>query len=463
MTRHNRAMSLTRRSLLAGSAALAMFSPARVLAQAEDVQPAVLNAADFGLISDELGTGSGSLFDQTVPLQKAVDAAARDGLPLFVPAGSYTVDRIELPSQVSVFGVRGATILRSGHGGPIFAATSQILITIRDLVFEAQRGSSDSSERGLVTFVGCERIELDGIEVSGAPGNGIHLERSSGRVENVLTWDCGDTGIFALDSHNLSIVQNRIDACGNGGIRIWASEAGYDGTLVTGNDISDIRTDGGGNGQNGNGINVFRANGVTLSNNRLRSCAFSAIRLNTTNDTIVSGNTCLDSGEVAIFSEFAFSGSVIADNIVEGAAQGISMTNFNENGRLATCTGNIVRNIAPLSRVNPDTSPVGIFAEADAVIAHNIVEAVPGLGIGAGWGPYLRDVSVTGNVVRDVDIGIGISVAEGAGAALVSSNLISGARRAGIAGLAWTDIVTDDLARDAAQFPHVTVDGNRMS
>jgi hypothetical protein len=38
---------------------------------------------------------------------------------------------------------------------------------------------------------------------------------------------------------------------------------------------------------------------------------------------------------------------VIANNIVDGAAQGISMTNFDSSGPLATCTGNIVRNIYP--------------------------------------------------------------------------------------------------------------------
>jgi hypothetical protein len=62
-----------------------------------------------------------------------------------------------------------------------------------------------------------------------------------------------------------------------------------------------------------------------------------------------------------------------------------------------------------------------------------------------------------------VEIGIGVSVAEGAGKAVVSSNLVSEARRAGIAGLAWSEMVSDDLVRDAAQFPSVTVSGNAVS
>ncbi len=450
--RHNRAMTLPRRHVLLGAALLAASAPVRALAQASTSAVAI-NAADLGVVS-----GAG---DQTAALQQALEAAARAGLPLFIPGGAYTVGTIELPAASTIFGTRGATILRARRAEPIFAAAGQQAIVLRDLSLDGA-GSGVSADRpGLIALVSCDDIELDGLELAGSAANGLYLERTSGRVENHRISDIADTGIFALDSQNLTITANRIAACGNGGIRVWASEPGSrDGTLIADNDIADIRSDGGGNGQNGNGINVFRAGGVTVSGNRLRACAFSAIRLNATNDTIVSANTCLDSGEVAIFSEFGFAGSVIADNIVDGAAQGISMTNFNENGRLAACTGNIVRNIAPFSRVNPDTSPVGIFAEADAVIADNVVESVPGLGIGAGWGPYLRDVSITGNVVREVEIGIGVSVANGAGSALVAGNLVSGARRAAIAGLAWTDIVTDDLARDAAQFPHVTVDGN---
>jgi putative cofactor-binding repeat protein len=64
-------------------------------------------------------------------------------------------------------------------------------------------------------------------------------------------------------------------------------------------------------------------NGVIVADNVISGNAFAAIRLNATNDTPVSGNYCLSSGEVAIFSEFG----------------------FDSDGRLATCTGNIVRNM----------------------------------------------------------------------------------------------------------------------
>ena len=458
----------TRRHLLSGAAALAAAAaiPVRALAQAGSGAPSrgFFLGSDFGLVSNRPpGDTDPAAYDQSQALQEAVNAAAETGVPLFLAGGSYAVGNIELPSWITIYGVRGATWLIAVGPDPIFRAEQKSRITLRDLRLDGAPNATANPDTGLLTFIGCEDIELDALSLWDGIGNGIVLDRTSGRIENLSIQGFAESGIFAVDNFDLDISRNRIFNCGNGGIRIWARETGgHDGTIVARNDIYDIRSDGGGNGQNGNGINVFRADAVTVSGNRLRNCAFSAIRLNATNDTVVAGNTCLESGEVAIFSEFAFSGSVISDNIVDGAAQGISITNFDQGGRLATCSGNIVRNIYPNSRVNPDTSPAGIFAEADAIISGNVVEAVPGIGIGAGWGPYLRDVSVTGNLVRDVHVGIGVSVAEGAGKALVANNRISGARAAGIAGLAWWDTVSDDLVRDAAKFPNVALSGNSV-
>ena len=57
----------------------------------------------------------------------------------------------------------------------------------------------------------------------------------------------------------------------------------------------------------------------------------------------ITGNNCARSGEVGIYSEFSFEGAMIANNIVDGAATGICVVNFNEGGRLAVVSGNIVR------------------------------------------------------------------------------------------------------------------------
>jgi hypothetical protein len=77
----------------------------------------------------------------------------------------------------------------------------------------------------------------------------------------------------------------------------------------------------------------------------------------------------------------------------------------------------------------------------------------------------VRNVSISSNVLTGCAIGIGVTVVDDArvGAVLVSGNLISGASTAAIAGLEWQDVVSDDLARDAGRYGHVTVAGNRVA
>ncbi|HVW93434.1 MAG TPA: TIGR03808 family TAT-translocated repetitive protein, partial [Devosia sp.] len=176
--------------------------------------------------------------------------------------------------------------------------------------------------------------------------------------------------------------------------------------------------------------------------------------------TSIRGNNCSNCREVAIYSEFAFSGSAIIGNIVDGASGGISITNSDQGGRLATCSGNIVRNILPNSPTNPDATPFGIGAEADTVIIGNTVSDVPGIGIAAGYGAYLRNVLVADNVVSGAETGIAVSVADGIGPVRVAGNMIAGAKAGGIVGMRWTEVASADLAADAGRFPGVSVEGN---
>lgn len=172
-------------------------------------------------------------------------------------------------------------------------------------------------------------------------------------------------------------------------------------------------------------------------------------------------NGCYFSGEVTIFSEFGFTGSIISDNLIEGGAAGISMTNFDHGGRLSICQGNLVRNLAERSVANPEVLPYGIAVEADAVVDGNVVEAVPGTGIKVGWGPYLRDVLVSDNLVRDCHLGIVVSLAPGAGHARVAGKMIAGGKHA-LVGAEWDDIVSTDLLADAERFPHIVVTDNSV-
>ena len=129
-------------------------------------------------------------------------------------------------------------------------------------------------------------------------------------------------------------------------------------------------------------------------------------------------------------------------------------------------TGNIVRDLSEKGPY-PADSPgfgIGIHAEADTAITANTIENAPLYGINLGWGPYLRNVTASGNVIRQCGEGIAVTVADGAGAAIITGNVIEGAKRGAVTGHKWAEIATGDLATEGAEgFAHLTVAGNRVS
>src|SRR5690606_7126906 len=131
-----------------------------------------------------------------------------------------------------------------------------------------------------------------------------------------------EAGLLSLDAQGLTVAHNAVTDCANNGIQVWRSAPGEDDTLVLANRITRIGAKSGGSGQNGNGINVFRAGGVLISGNHIAGCAYSAIRGNAAANIQMIGNACRALGEVALYAEFAFEGAIIANNLVESAASG---------------------------------------------------------------------------------------------------------------------------------------------
>jgi uncharacterized secreted repeat protein (TIGR03808 family) len=205
---------------------------------------------------------------------------------------------------------------------------------------------------------------------------------------------------------------------------------------------------------------------VIIRGNRIRNCDYSAVRGNSSSNIQVIGNNVSDVREVALYSEFSFEGALIASNMVDGAAVGISVCNFNEGGRLAAVHGNIIRNLLPkrpAATAPDDDAGIGIYVEADASVSANVIENAPSFGIVAGWGKYLRDVAISGNVIRKAYVGIGVSVAPGAGTALVNNNIISESERGAVVGLDHARPVTTDLSTEGAQrFAHLVIGVNAV-
>ena len=280
------------------------------------------------------------------------------------------------------------------------------------------------------------------------------------------TVSAADIAIFSIDARGLRITGNTVRGAGNGGILVWRNTPGDDGTLVTDNRIDSIANKLGGSGQWGNAVNVFRANNVIVRGNRISNAAFSAVRGNSASNLQIVGNTCSAIGEVALYAEFAFEGAMIANNIVDGACVGVSVTNFNNGGRLAVVQGNLIRNLTtrrPAGTDPNDEAGVGIGIEAETTVTGNVIENAPKIGIAAGYGPYLRNVSINANVVRSADYGVAVSVAPGAGTAVIANNMISDARLAAIVGMEWKKPVTGDLSIGGAEhYAQLSVVGNQV-
>jgi uncharacterized secreted repeat protein (TIGR03808 family) len=453
---------MNRRRFLASMLVTAVNPMPSAMAALDPTAPVVggdLNAA-------ELGMNPGASADQSRILQRLLDAASASNHQIYLPAGSYAVSEVKLPPRTRLAGVPGATRLVFAGGASMFTAERAEVIQLSGLTVDGADLPLDEYVPGIVHLADCRGVDISGCTFVGSSRSGLALDRCEGRIRSNAVTTARDAAIRAVESTGLSIVDNTIADCGNAGIQVYRWTAGPDGTLVSGNRIERIAAKAGGTGQNGNGINVFRAHDVIVSNNRLAQCAFTAIRANSANNVEIIGNNCADSGEVGIYSEFSFEGAMIANNIVDGAATGISVVNFNNGGHLAVVNGNIVRNITGVGpyKADPPGFGVGIAIEADTSASGNVIDGAPRFGMLLGWGPYLRDVAATGNVIRRAPVGVAVSVVEGAGSAIITDNLIAGAAQGAVVGMRWAETASGDLARGGAgQFPHLLVERNRVT
>jgi uncharacterized secreted repeat protein (TIGR03808 family) len=452
-------MKIDRRRLLAVSA-LTGAVPVATLATPAGAAP----LSTFGVDATQLGVRAGGGADQSNMLQAAIDQTAGARVPLMLGPGVYRAGGLTLPAGAQIIGARGATRLVFTGGTALLSARAADHVTLAGLAFEG--GGLPLPERsGLVHLMQCNDLRITDCEVNGSGRIGICLDGAQGIVSGTTFAKTTDVSIFSLDAHGLTIQGNTVRGAGNGGILVHRSSIGDDGTLVLDNRIEDVANKNGGTGQYGNAVNVFRAANVVVRGNRIARAAHSAVRGNSASNIQIMGNTATDIGEVAIYSEFGFEGAVIANNTVDGAALGVVVCNFNEGGRLAVVQGNLIRNLKsrrPVQSGPDDIAGTGIAVEADASVTGNVIENAPGSGINVGWGAYMRDVSVVGNVVRSARFGVAVSVANGAGTAVIAGNLISGSTKGAIVGMDHAKAVTGDLAAEPTRYANLQISGNRV-
>lgn len=400
--------------------------------------------------------------DQSAAFSRALRRATEAGETLRLPAGRFVVGGVELPAGCRISGEAGATILSAP--GPV-----SILIggggsmRLEGLTFSGQ-GATLPRDTALLALADVPDLALHDCRFTNAPCLGLQLDRCGGRI-TACRFDALDTAVLARDSVGLTLSGNRVADCANNGILVFRGEKGFDGTRVSDTLIERIGARDGGLGWNGNAINVFRAASVIVSGNVMRDCAFSFIRANAADGIVINANVGRGAAETGIYVEFGFLGATVTANVLEEAAAGISVVNFNEGGRLASVTGNLCRAMKRRPHLEHGTPwyGTGIAVEADATVSGNTVEGCEAFGLSLGYGSYLRDVACTGNLVRDCGIGIGVTLAEAARGVLITDNLLSRTPEGGIVGFAWDKRVSDDLAAPGATIPDgFTIHGNRV-
>jgi len=454
-------MRIDRRRLFAAFAGAASASAATD-ARARDWQDGdAMPRAEID--ASALGLRPNSAEDQSLAFQRAIERVAAARSVLRLAPGVYRAGSLRLPPFAAIAGVAGATRVVMADGPSMMSSSGSDHIALSGLVLDGANIPLPEG-RGLLHVAQGRAVRIADCEIVNAGRNGMTLEAIAGEVTG-NTVSAADYAIFSNNARGLKIAGNTVRGAGNGGILVWRSTPGDDGTLVIDNRIEDIANKSGGNGQYGNAINVFRADNVIVRGNRIRQAAYSAVRGNTASNIQIVGNSCGGLGEVAIFVEFGFQGAVVANNIVDGAAVGVAVTNFDQGGRLGVVQGNLIRNLVrqhpPGS--DPDDTAIGIGIQAETVASGNVIENVKGIGIQAGWGPYLRNVAVTANIVRGTDYGITVSVAPGAGTAVIANNVVSDYRLGAIVGTEWNKVAAQDLNRDGGErYAQLSIGGNSV-
>lgn len=344
-----------------------------------------LNAADYGVTS-----GSS---DQTANLQTAINAAQTQGLPLFIPPGSYPITSVNITNSIDIYSsVQSAEIVGFGRSptlnvGSGVSGTRIGPVIIRGLnLYGANQSFPGGTDPAMIQATEVDGLTVRDCIIRDSGYHAIRLTESSGRIQNNEIPGARETAIYVVDS-TVFIDQNNITFSGNNGVYIRRSTAESDQSVISNNQIGFTSANGGGTGWNGNAVFVDSAHYVKVINNMIFISAFSAVRFSNSNNAIITGNQCYDSKENAIYVEapgeaVTWYGGVIANNRIDLCGGGIITANSNFGARWIIVTGNQVSGCTRNEIPNYGTMwGNGISVEADSLVANNQVDDAAGWGI----------------------------------------------------------------------------------
>ncbi len=101
---------------------IGMGGAAAALLGATQAEAAPNPAVGLGRSVADFGVEPNSFRDQSALMQKAINELAQAGQPILIPAGQYRVSNLQLPSNSSVIGAGGLSVLVPQAPAPVFQA-----------------------------------------------------------------------------------------------------------------------------------------------------------------------------------------------------------------------------------------------------------------------------------------------------------------------------------------------------
>lgn len=397
-------------------------------------------------------------------LQSVFDYARIQGRPLFFQPGLYDSGATTVLTSngggkpLQVRAVPGSVTFRFTGTGTFLTITGQTQVHFEGIIFYGDNRALADFVPGRPAFIAvsgtAKDISFEKCQVAYTPGIGIYVSSGADALIRDTNLSNHSIGIWS-ENARISVLDSSISVMSNNGIAIWQDTITGDSSTISGNIINGIETAAGGTGQNGNGVSVFRAVGVTIANNKIFNTKFSAVRCNGGGLFNISNNNIFGTREVAIFVEapgagIDLTGSIVSNNSMDTVGSGINVANsgqFSDGvSRSVIVEGNRISNalnnsIPDAGYYPPTTGGSGISVEQDCVVSGNLIDGAALAGIQAGINTAARDLVVTGNLVRNTSIGIGVSndAVTGAGRSIVvSGNIVRNASSGGIVPTVFT-------------------------
>jgi parallel beta-helix repeat protein len=299
----------------------------------------MVSVKDFGAVGD-------GVVDDTTAFQSAVDYSNLNDVAIYVPAGTYAIDQINVASNVSVIGenVNNCTIfLRNGNNGAMFNGGSSDNVTVENITFDynppnnpGPPPSGDALSAIVVRnnanirsckFVGCISYAVIGY---GSYNKVYYCEFTKGAYtqRGACTWFINTSGA------------NYNEMCFNTasgvkfGFLVQQTSGGSvcTGNVFSNNHVTDLVLDANTEAfAPAAAYNAWGCNRTTITNNTATNCIGPGIRLIASAfGSVVTGNNCLNVGlgspittatagiDIGDSSAYADNNLVIANNVVIG-------------------------------------------------------------------------------------------------------------------------------------------------